>query len=252
MEKIFNIGKNNSIYVKIYNYMEHPKKVMIVCHGFCSSKDSSSVQEITKSFSKYNIPIIAFDWPAHGQSQDILSVNKCKETFESIQEYVQKLYPTANKYLYGSSFGAYIVMLCLCNGSAINYKCIFFKSPAIKMDKILINSLIEENFEEFERNGYTIKKNRGNLIIPYEFYKDLLQNRIDPEKVKNLKNRILIFHGTNDTIAPIRDVRECVSNRISLTELPGAEHSFKGKYLEQMIDSIINEFEKNDKIILEI
>ena len=69
------------------------------------------------------------------------------------EEYVQKLYPTANKYLYGSSFGAYIVMLCLCNGSAINYKCIFFKSPAIKMDKILINSLIEENFEEFERNG---------------------------------------------------------------------------------------------------
>lgn len=251
MEKNFNIGKNNSIYAKIYNYNEYSKKVMIVCHGFCSSKDSASVQEIAKSFSKLNIPIIAFDWPSHGQSEEILSINKCKETFESIQEYVQKLYPTAKKYLYGSSFGAYMLMLCLCNGNVKNCECIFLKSPAIKMDKILVNSLLEEDFESFQRNGFTIKKNRGNLIIPYEFYKELLQNKINPEQFKSLKNRILIFHGTDDSVAPIGDVRECVGGRITLTELQGAEHSFKGQYLDKMINSIIREFEESELSILE-
>ena len=44
------------------------KKVLIVCHGFGSSKASPMVQALEEYMPKRGIGVFAFDFPAHGES----------------------------------------------------------------------------------------------------------------------------------------------------------------------------------------
>lgn len=249
----FTIGSGkDTICCNLYNMKENHqnsqvKKLVLACHGFDSCKDGSSITKIAEKFSATSIPVISFDWAAHGKSCQELTVKNCMRILAGVEEKICHMYPEAQICLFGSSFGGYMILRYLSEhpDCLLNQRCslVYLKSPAIRMDLIFAKDLIEESMENFQKRGYTIKRRNKEMKIPYEFYRELKEELISPEKVKKLKQEIFVFHGTDDQTARMEYVEGLKSDRIHLIPLEGAEHSFKGRYLEFMADEMIKKLQ---------
>ena len=235
--------ESKKIEYNVYNLKQEKqqvKKILLACHGFDSSKNGSSIRQVANGFSESDVPIISFDWAGHGDNTEELTIKNCIDIFKTIEEEISKEFPNAKVYLYGSSFGAYMILLLYSKGIIDNkYPYSFLKSPAIKMDEILKEKLIEEDFEDFKKRGYTIKNRNKKMIIPYKFYEELCENKLKLENIKNNIQNIIIFHGTDDDIASIEETKMLMCENVKLVKISGAPHSFKGKYLDEMIQEML-------------
>ena len=242
-EKIKLTNQNKyEVFINIYNQAktdDDVTKILIACHGFDSNKQGSTIKEIVEKMQKEDIVIISFDWPGHGESKETLLIENCLKNFELINNYIETRYQNSKISLFGSSFGAYMILQYLRKYPNKEFEKIFFKSPAIKMEKIFKEILLEEKFEDFEKRGYTIKNRNKKMKIPYEFYEELMNVKITPDNILKSKD-IIIFHGTEDDTSLLKDIEEYEMNNIKINKLNGAKHSFKGKYLEEMIQVMIN------------
>ena len=239
------IKEHENIKYNLYNLNQNKiqvKTLLLACHGFCSNKDSFSIEQVVKKLKGEQIPIISFNWPGHGDNEKELTVSNCINTFKIMEEEISRNFPNAKILLYGSSFGAYIVLLLFSKNLIDNnrYQYVFFKSPAIKMDEIFRTQIVEEDFEEYQKRGYTIKNRKKKMVIPYEFYEELCENRLNIENLKNIIKNAIIFHGTEDDVAPIKDSEMLEGNNIRVVRLLGAPHSFDGEFLDEMIEKMLN------------
>ena len=223
---------------------EKAEKIILACHGFDSSKNSDKIHTMAKYAERYDIPVISFNWPSHGNSIQPLTVEGCIDVLHKVEETIYSMYPNAKIILYGSSFGGYMLLLYLSRhkSSFIDKRCdsVFLKSPAIKMNEIFKNELIDEEIQDFRQRGYTIKNRNKKMKIPYQFYKELNENIIKPEDIDQISQKIFVFHGTNDEVASIEAVKAIQGENITLIELKDAPHSFDGKYFERMIEEMFH------------
>ena len=92
------------------------EQVVIICHGFGSSKASPMVEALMQTLPKHGITAVAFDFPAHGDSPvdgAYLRVPYCIDDLETVEAWVRTILPKASVGYFGSSFGAYITLLRL-------------------------------------------------------------------------------------------------------------------------------------------
>ncbi|MBO5183141.1 MAG: hypothetical protein J6B64_01960 [Bacilli bacterium] len=232
MKKLIIKKNNENIYAIIYNLEKWDKNnIIIACHGFDSKKDGGTIKKLSSSI---NALIISFDFPAHGESNQELSLKKSIEYLKEIINYTKNNYDGKIS-LFGSSFGAYVILQLL-NSNDINYENIFLKSAAINMDKILKDILIEEDIKEYEKKGYTIKNRNKKMIIPYKFYQELCNNKVN--KTSFINRNIYLFHGTSDDTAPYEDILKYELPNVHIIELQGANHSFNEEEMEEMTNHI--------------
>ena len=227
--------------IKEYNLKQDRKdvkKLILGCHGFDSSSTSSTFTGITECLKDTDIPLITFDWAGHGQNNEKVTLSNCVRIFHEVETLIHNEYTQAKVYLFGSSFGGYMILYCLSRGLALYPEAfgryIFLKSPAIQMDKIFKDVLIDESLEAVKERGYTIKNRNKRMVIPYQFYEELSAGIIDTESVNKLSQTLIIYHGKSDDTASIDAVRNLRSPNVMLTELENTPHSFKGKNLKLM------------------
>ena len=181
------------------------KKIIIACHGFGGDKESSAIDLLAQKLLKYNIGVIAFDFPAHGKSDEDgtkFTVKNCINDLISIEEYIKKEYPNMPIGIFATSFGAYIALLKI-NKYGNNYFSIVLRAPAICMDEIFINSIIKEDINDYKKRGYTVLGYEKELNVYYQYYQELISNKLFDIYVKN--EPLLIIQGTEDDMAPIQD-----------------------------------------------
>ena len=223
---------------------EKAEKIILACHGFDSSKNSDKIHTMAKYAERYDIPVISFNWPSHGSSIQPITVEGCIDVLHKVEETIYSMYPKAKIILYGSSFGGYMLLLYLSRHLSpyIDKRCdsVFLKSPAVKMNEVFKNELIDEDIQHFKERGYTIKNRNKQMKIPYQFYKELNENIIKPEDIDQITQKLFIFHGVNDKVASIEAVKDLKKENMTLIELEGAPHSFDGKYFEQMMEKMFH------------
>lgn len=224
-------GINNyNISATYYEPNTSPSEIIVACHGFGGDKESSAIIELANRVSSYNIGLICFDFPGHGQSEvnaDQLSVNNCINDIISVENYIKSDFKDIPISIFATSFGAYITLLKIFKYQT-QYKHIILRAPAIKMDEIFKNNLIRENMNNYKERGFTQLGFERKMDVPYSFYKDLLDNNIFD--LYNNSQKILIIQGTEDDIAPISDTYEFIkldSNNLSLSPIEGADHRMK-------------------------
>ena len=206
------------------------EKVIIACHGFGGDKESSAIELLAEKLIKENIMVIAFDFPAHGESnargEDYLVCN-CINDLITIEEYIKKEYPQKPIGIFATSFGAYVTLLKI-NQYSNNYFSIVLRAPAICMDEIFENSIIRENIEDFEKRGYTILGYEKEIKVSFDFYKELKKNKIF--EIYNKNEELLIIQGTEDDMAPIDDSIRFIKEKNSkgkIEKIIGADHRMK-------------------------
>ena len=176
-----------------------------------------------------NTMTVALDLTGHGKSEvdgDYLTLDNCFNDILTVENYYKEKYPDANVDYFATSFGAYLLLLLISKKKCL-YNCIVLRCPAIAMDKIFVNAILNDSLDEFEKNGYTIVGYERELKVNYSFYKELIDNQIFDIYQTN-KNKILIIHGDQDDTAPITDSIAFMKKYNTKMEIiKGADHRFK-------------------------
>ncbi|MEG1582077.1 MAG: alpha/beta hydrolase [Clostridia bacterium] len=207
------------------------EQIVVAIHGFAGDSKSSVIYALANELTKYNISVIAFDLPCHGedQTQGRLSLQKCLEYLNEVEKLVKERYFNIPLSYFATSFGAYLLLNHIKN-SELKYNKIILKSPAIFMDEVIKNKILKEH-------NYTLqdlKKQQLNvgfekdIFIDFNFYNELLVNKLDKFSTKNYFN---IIQGKKDNIVDWKQnerffKRFCKNNYI-IKYFETADHRFK-------------------------
>ena len=198
------------------------RKVVIAVHGFASSKASPTINMLMDKFPDVGMGIIAFDFPAHGESVvygDFLSVDNCVRDLRDIERYTRKICPKAEICYFGSSFGAYITLIYIMNDELRHVRA-FLRSAAVNMSEYFLE-LTDQEKSELEKNGY--------FVINDSF--------------RNFK----MIHGSNDEdIAYARAAAFAEKYGIELVTVDGGDHRLSVPGAPQKVLNEAIEFLKGD------
>lgn len=225
------INSKSNYKIKIKQYIPNKvEKIIIACHGFGGDKESSAIELLAEKLLPENILVIAFDFPAHGESEaegkDFILEN-CINDLIDVEQFIKNKYPNTPVGIFATSFGAYVSLLKI-NKYTNNYFTIVLRAPAICMDEIFVNSIIREDMEIFKQRGYTILGYEKKMIVTYKYYEDLVNNKLFDIYTKNEK--LLIIQGTEDDMAPIEDSIKFLKERNTkgkIEKIYGADHRMK-------------------------
>lgn len=249
MKQIIEIQSRIDRFDVLINIPENWKKdkLIIGCHGFDSSKDSDAMVLFGEYLEKVDIAYALFCFPYHAErriDENDLTIDNCISDLMAVEEKIVGLFPNVKLGVIANSFGAYILLNRI-KKYKHNYFAIILKSPAIKMDEILKNCLIEDSFEIFSKNGYTVRHRKSPMKVKFEFYEAIKENTI--EKLGEFNEKILVYHGNIDDTAPFEDIKEfCDRNKnTSLIEIENESHKLSMNNLKKIYREAANYFCNN-------
>ena len=170
---------------------EDVKEILIGVHGFAGDKESSALTNVAEALSTNHIGLIALDLPGHGASEvngDFLTIDNCLNDIKSVIEYAKKEYSGAKISMFATSFGAYLTLLYITK-SGNDFNKVILRCPAIKMDQIFVDEIINEDMGTFNDRTFTTVGYERELKVNYAYFKELVENNIiDSFKVEDLKS----------------------------------------------------------------
>jgi alpha-beta hydrolase superfamily lysophospholipase len=235
------------------NQMNGEEKTLIICHGFGSSKESPMIKALQETMPRQGIGTFSFDFPSHGESQvdgSYLRIHYCLEDVKAVEDHVLQLSPNSKIYYFGSSFGAYILLLYLAN-YAHNGDKAFLRSAAVNMSHI-VNSWLNEYHLPLQtpRGGDPMQDYyklddfyQRDFFITRAFLTDLEQNNVFQLYPQNTGSLYMI-HGSQDKTACASDAeRFAMLSGAAFQLVPGGEHRLMGQgEMETVLDSVCNFF----------
>ncbi len=211
----------------------HARSIVIISHGFSSSKESKLYVELQNELNKAGLGTFRFDYYGHGPlyckgsnytvSKDV-TLSKCVNSLEAAIRFVR----TKGDYsiaLMGSSFGGLISLIAASQDSGIN--ALALKSPVIEPIGFWRERLGSERLDKWKEDGFLHYDELGeNFELDYNFFRDLLTfNTL--EMVKDISCPVLIVHGDADRVVPIKssyELARIVNAEVEVVK--GAEHSY--------------------------
>ncbi len=100
----------------IAEFPEGMEKLVIVIHGYDSSKESENAANLMRTLPEKGFGVFAYDQPNHGSKQaasEELTVENCLDSLARVEEYLTERFPDKEVCYFGSSFGAYILGIFL-------------------------------------------------------------------------------------------------------------------------------------------
>ncbi len=219
-------GKNGYDIPYVAEIDKASDKILIMAHGFSSSKGSPTVKMIMGELPARGIGVIAFDFPGHGESPvdgDMLTVDHCVDDLKAVGEFVRADYPDAEICYFGSSFGAYITLHYLMKYHVDSAKA-FLRSAAVNMHEIFLE-LTEEQRASLESYGYFIDDyGMRPLKVTREFVEDLKEHDLFKAFASG-NNQIKMIHGTDDDDIEYGRAKEFADKyHIEMITVPGGDH----------------------------
>lgn len=216
------------------------KGIIIMVHGFTSSKSCATAELLFRSMPPTGYGVITYDQPGHGEEEalnDPLRIENCKDSLECVEKYVNENYGNVPVYYFSSSFGAYITCLYISTREHRGKKA-FLRSAAVNMPELILSPLKEawdENIESFlNKYGY-IEPDLGlgaSIKIPKEFLRDLSKNNLyeifDNNKFGHTD--LEFVHGQLDPVVDLKYSTEFAKRfGFKINVIPGEGHSICDK-----------------------
>ncbi len=208
-------------------------RVLIVCHGFGSSKSSPMVLALEDYMPGKGIGVFSFDFPAHGESpvwQEGLRVPFCMDDLGAVEAYLRSRDPAPRIGYFGSSFGAYITLNYLAGRPHVGKRA-FLRSSAVVMGHLVQTWVDDRARADMERQGY--------FVPDYDYVREI---RVTPAFLRDLEEydvfhryrrgeaSLFMVHGSSDSVAPPSSARRFAETfGAEFLELPGGEHNLMGE-----------------------
>lgn len=188
------------------------KGVVLVVHGFASSKECHTYQLLKEILPQAGLGMLGLELPGHGKEEaalELLSIHGAIDSIETVENYIRDTYPDQPIYYFASSFGAYLTALYMSSRKHRGRKA-FFRSAAVNMPKLIVkeNPTREEKkqIEELEAKGFfdtviedvNMQSIRITKDLYQEFQKTDLFELFDGNLLKD--HEILMAHGAKDLV----------------------------------------------------
>lgn len=147
-------------------------------------------------------------------------------------DWCRQRFPNENKYLFATSFGGYISLLC---SRDLEDFSIVLRAPAVTMGEHILTDLLQITPEEWKERGSVVCGFERRIDLPYRFYEEL---RLHSLSDRECDPPLLILHGDADDVVPCEDVAAfCASHaNAKLQMIRGADHRFnKPGELDQVV-----------------
>lgn len=250
MKKRYFFNSKNQKLCGILDELNPEKEEMvIVCHGFSSSKDGGTATTITEKLNKRRINSFRFDFNGCGESEgrfEEVTITQYIDDLESAIKFMKELgYKKIG--LFGGSAGGLV-----CTATAVKHpeiKKIALKAPVSDFVEARINKYGKEGIKEWKEKGYIYYISKGNkrFKVNYTFFEDT-KKHIMYDKAKKIKCPVLIIHGDKDKRVPLEQSKKLVKNlnNGSLIIIKGANHFFEGDNYIKKINKMFAEWFKQE------
>lgn len=174
----------------IYEGEEKDAPVVVLCHGFGSSKDNKSTKLLAQKLVKQELSVYRFDFTGCGQSEGKIENDLTpQQGLEDLESAISDL--SRDKFaLYGSSYGGYISLIYSTKNPVL---ALGLKAPVSDYAAVLH---LKGNDKEERAKGF--KEQAGKINI----YKD----------AKNITAPVLIIHGGADNVVPLAQSEKLLKN----------------------------------------
>ena len=237
--------------------------VVIISHGFASSKNGAMAQLLLQYVLDAGYGCIAYDFPAHGPHKEengALTIHGCKSNLMLVEEYVRRKVPGAKIGYFGSSFGAYITLLHLLDVkkfAAINAPdpeptAAFLRSAAVDMPDIMAGYDSPEIRDLMATPGYLLSVGGPDEVrMTPRFFEELAENDLfaacreadGGSLAECLGTPIRMVHATTDEVVDPERARAVAGEvGIPVTWFEGEDHTLStfpetpGKVCEMAMD----------------
>ena len=214
-------------------------KTLLICHGFGSSQDSPMVQALRKAMPRIGVDTVSFDFPQHGESladSSFLRIPCCLSDLQTVEEEILKHSPNTELIYFGSSFGAYVILLYLANCSHVG-KRVFLRSTAVDMHGIILDFLKEGQLAWTSSPAGDSKQDFCAMDSLYDrpfsitkaFVEDLSRNNLLTHYTMQGDCTLSMIHGALDSTATFQKAQEFArKSGARLHVLPEGEHRLMG------------------------
>ena len=227
-----------------------PFPVIIICHGFSSSKDSKSYTVLEKMLLPRGVAVFRFNYRGHGKSggdwKDLTIsgvVDDIKVAIDFLLREYGKFINRNKIILYGGSFSGLPVVKVASENKRIKY--LICRSGVIDFQGRLERLY---NIKTWKEKGYIKTSTDQKKLSKFDYKLYLDSQKFDGFQLgKKISIPTLLLHGTGDiTVKPYHSVK--LFNKLSskdkeLKLIKGVDHWYYGKRRE-MQKTIVNWIEK--------
>ena len=214
-------------------------KIAVLCHGFLSSKNSSTNKVLTQSLIDHGIGTFCFDFFGQGESdgpfEQLTTTLGVQQAQAAIDLMKQKGYRRVG--LMGSSFGGLVSILTA--SQRTDLACLALKCPVVDFAEELRLGFGVDEMAQWKATD-TIPNIMGGpdrIRLRYAFYQDAL-HRIAYDPARSISAPTIIAQGDKDEHVPLhqsRQLYDALQINKHLEMLPGADHQFtKGEDFNRM------------------
>ena len=220
------------------------RAILIVVHGFASSKESPTCKRLEEIMPKIGISTLAIDLPNHGENKnDDLTIKSCLEVIEDTENYIKVHFPNIPIYMFASSFGAFLALLYV-NNKKSSVKKLFLRCTAVNMKKILFDSTEPLEWEQLKKEGYIINSHFLRPVrLSLYFYNEI--EKYDLFEIFSTPKDILLkmVHGDCDQIASYDEaVKFSKQFGIDIETVHGSDHVFGKKEYSDIVFDLAEKF----------
>lgn len=209
-------------------------RIAVLCHGFLSTKNSTTNRALTALLNERGIATFRFDFFGQGESQgpfEEMSVTRALgQALAALDLVAARGYRRIG--LIGSSFGGLVAILAAARWPAEGRRlaCLALKCPVPDFPEMLEQEFGKDGLAEWKTTGTipNVTGGPGRVKLRYAFYEDCVRH-VAYGPAKAVTAPTLIVQGDRDEHVPLHQSRRLLAalqteKRLHL--LPGADHGF--------------------------
>ncbi|MCA9459984.1 MAG: alpha/beta hydrolase, partial [Nanoarchaeota archaeon] len=251
MKEVTFLDSNNNQLLANISIPKNASSIVIISHGFSSSKESKFYLELETELNKIGIGTFRYDYYGHGKlyckntkykiSKDT-TLTKCVDSLKAAINFIDKQ-GNYNLALVGSSFGGLISLIVASQNSKI--KALALKSPVTEPIEFWKERLDNERIQKWKEENLIHYNERGeDFELKYDFWEDLLS--YDTHKMaRKITCPSLIVHGSNDSVVPIKqsfELAKIINTNVKVVD--GANHDYGSNSQYNEMKKLIVDFFK--------
>ncbi|XP_044464206.1 uncharacterized protein LOC123194835 isoform X2 [Mangifera indica] len=221
------------------------KELVIVCHGFQSSKDRIPMVSVAAALERNGISAFRFDFAGNGESEGSFQYGNYRREAEDLRAVVQyfRREERAISAIIGHSKGGNVVLLYT---SKYNDICTVVNiSGRFHLERGIEGRLGQGYLQRIKQHGFIDVKNRTGKF-QYRVTEESLMDRLTTDNLAacltiHLDCRVLTVHGSMDRIVPVDDALEfdkLVPNH-KLHIIEGADHEYTS-HQDELATAVLN------------
>lgn len=213
-------------------------ELVIICHGFRSSKDRIPMVNLAAAFGNEGISAFRFDFAGNGESEGSFQYGNYRREADELRTVVQYFhgYKRLIAAIIGHSKGGNAVLLYSSRYNDVNT--VVNISGRFDLEKGIEGRLGKDFLQRIKQNGFIDVKNRRGKI-EYRVTEASLMDRLTTDmhaasQMIQQNCSVLTVHGSKDEIVPIQDAMEfakhIANHRLHILE--GADHEYTSHQYE--------------------